>query len=90
MERAIVLSDGPLIREEDLPDAVRAGAAAAPAAVTPEATLSVKRATRDLEERLIRAALERTGGNRTRAAELLELSYRALLYKIKEYGLGDA
>ncbi len=40
------------------------------------------------EERLIRAALERTGGNRTRAAELLELSYRALLYKIKEYGLG--
>ena len=26
----------------------------------------------------------------TVAAELLELSYRALLYKIKEYGLGDA
>jgi len=26
-------------------------------------------------------------GNRSRAAELLELSYRALLYKIKEYGI---
>jgi two-component system response regulator AtoC len=49
----------------------------------------VKRGTRALEERLIRAALERTGGNRTRAAELLELSYRALLYKIKDYGLGS-
>ena len=36
-------------------------------------------------EELIRRALLRTGGNRTRAAELLELSYRALLYKIKEY-----
>jgi len=90
MERAIVLADGPRIREEDLPDAVRAGAPPAAAPAAPDGSLSVKRATRDLEERLIRAALERTGGNRTRAAELLELSYRALLYKIKEYGLGDA
>jgi two-component system response regulator AtoC len=53
----------------------------------PEGTLSIKRATRAVEEQLIRRALERTQGNRTRAAELLELSYRALLYKIKEYGI---
>jgi DNA-binding NtrC family response regulator len=59
-----------------------------PPAEAGEGSLSVKRATRALEERLIRAALERTGGNRTRAAELLELSYGALLYKIKEYGVG--
>ncbi len=32
-------------------------------------------------------ALRRTTGNRTRAAELLEISHRALLYKIKEYGI---
>jgi two-component system response regulator AtoC len=54
----------------------------------PGEDLSVKRAVRGLEERLIREALARTGGNRTRAAELLDLSYRALLYKIKDYGLG--
>ncbi len=53
----------------------------------PEGSLSVKRATRAVEEQLIRKALEQTKGNRTRAAELLELSYRALLYKIKEYGI---
>jgi two-component system response regulator AtoC len=47
----------------------------------------VKRAIRSVEEQLIRQALERTGGNRTRAAELLDLSYRALLYKIKEYAI---
>ena len=47
----------------------------------------MKRAFRALEEQLIRAALDRTRGNRTRAAELLDLSYRALLYKIKEYGI---
>jgi two-component system response regulator AtoC len=92
MERAVVLADGPLVREEDLPDAVRAGPPLAPAPLEagPDGSLSVKKATRELEERLIRAALERTGGNRTRAAQLLDLSYRALLYKIKEYGLGDA
>ena len=30
---------------------------------------------------------EMTGGNKTKAAELLEISHRALLYKIKGYGL---
>ncbi len=85
LERAVVLADGPVIREEDLPETVRAAPPAGPSRV--HGTLSVKRETRLLEEQLIRAALEKTGGNRTRAAELLELSYRALLYKIKEYGI---
>jgi two-component system response regulator AtoC len=49
--------------------------------------LSIKRTARRAEEELIRRALARTGGNRTRAAELLEISHRALLYKIKEYGV---
>ena len=39
------------------------------------------------EESEIRRALEKTKGNRTRAAELLEISHRALLYKIKEFGV---
>jgi two-component system response regulator AtoC len=89
LERAVVLAEGPVIREEDLPDTVRARPSPPAAEGGEDGTLSVKRATRALEERLIRAALERTGGNRTRAAELLELSYRALLYKIKDYGLGS-
>ena len=51
--------------------------------------LSIKRASRRTEESLIRRALAKTGGNRTRAAELLEISHRALLYKIKEYGVAS-
>ena len=51
--------------------------------------LSIKRASRRAEEALIRRALAKTGGNRTRAAELLEISHRALLYKIKEYGIAS-
>jgi len=87
LERAVVMADGPLIGEADLPEAVRAPPPAAAEPAPPGADLSVKRATRALEERLIREALARTGGNRSRAAVLLDLSYRALLYKIKEFGV---
>ncbi len=40
-----------------------------------------------IEEELIRKALRETRGNRTNAAKLLEISHRALLYKIKEFGI---
>ncbi len=90
LERAVVLAEGPTIREEDLPETVREGPGPPPyPRAAPGASLSIKRATRALEADLIREALGRTGGNRTRAAELLDLSYRALLYKIKDYGLED-
>ncbi len=49
--------------------------------------LSIKKATRDLEASLIARALVVTQGNRTNAAKLLEISHRALLYKMKEYGI---
>ena len=86
IERAVVLAEGPNVLEEDLPETVRNRPAPAAAAELPEESLSLDRAKRALEERIIRAALVKTGGNRTRAAELLGISYRALLYKIKEYG----
>jgi two-component system response regulator AtoC len=77
-----------VIREEDLPEAVREGGAKAlPISLASGESLSIKRMTRAVEEELIRRALAQTSGNRTRAAELLEISYRALLYKIKEYGV---
>ena len=53
----------------------------------PGLELSIKRASREIEDILIRRALQRTGGNRVKASELLEISHRALLYKIKDYGI---
>ncbi len=50
-------------------------------------TFSIKEASRDLEKGLILAALKETGGNLTKATELLEISYRTLLYKIKDYNI---
>ncbi len=50
---------------------------------------SFKGAVAELEKRLISEALERAGGNRSKAAEDLGI-YRRLLYaKIREYGLGE-
>ena len=48
---------------------------------------SIKRAARIMEEELIRKALKKTKGNRTRAARILEISHPALLSKIKGYGI---
>jgi transcriptional regulator with PAS, ATPase and Fis domain len=39
------------------------------------------------EKKLIKEVLNKTNWNRRKAAELLEISYRSLLYKIKEYNL---
>jgi two-component system response regulator AtoC len=46
-----------------------------------------KNAARKAEGELIRVVLHQTRWNRKKAARLLEISYKALLYKIKEYGL---
>jgi two-component system response regulator AtoC len=41
------------------------------------------------EKALISEVLNRTNWNRRRAAEMMDISYRSLLYKIKEYGLNE-
>jgi len=51
-------------------------------------SLSLPEACSRIEKEFIRKALAATGGNRTQAAKLLEISLRALQYKLKEYGLG--
>ena len=85
IERALVLSGGE-IGEEHLPVHVRTSHPVFQIPVDGD-DLSVKRRLPALERELIAKALERTRGNRTRAAEILDLSTRALTYKIQEYGL---
>ncbi len=93
IERAAVLSETGRIDVGDLPFTAQPGGAEGAASdgfVVPAGGaegLSIKRWTERLERELIRRALEQTGGNRTRAARLLEISHRALLYKMKEYGI---
>ncbi|HEU4988852.1 MAG TPA: sigma-54 dependent transcriptional regulator [Gemmatimonadaceae bacterium] len=86
IERAMVLTESEQIGVDQLPLEVRDPSTET---LPDDDDLSVKRRTQSLERALIQRALAQTDGNRTRAAKLLDLSHRALLYKIREYGLGD-
>jgi two-component system response regulator AtoC len=88
IERAMVLSEADTIGPADLPERVRE--ALDPVQVQLRTgELSVKKTVAAVERILITRALKKTGGNRTRAAELLEISHRALLYKIKDYKIEE-
>jgi two-component system response regulator AtoC len=87
VERAVLLTGGPMIALEDLVLATTIPPGGKRTAECLPDTLSIPANKVALEHHLIRRALEETGGNKTQAARLLELSYRALLMKIQEYGL---
>ena len=86
LEQAAVLSEGAEMAEDALSDRLRHQGVTVEAIYESD-DLSVKRRSAQLERQLIQRALERTGGNRSKAGTLLELSPRALRYKIQDYGL---
>jgi two-component system response regulator AtoC len=88
MERAVLLSKGRWVTPADLPPSVTSDQRV-PLSVSPEDTLSIKKASKRLERDLIQKALELTGGNRTKATKILEISRPMLISKIKEYKLED-
>lgn len=48
--------------------------------------MAARAASKEAERELILQALERTRWNRKRAAQELRISYKSLLYKIKQIG----
>ncbi len=95
IERALVLSQGDTIQLEALPDPIlrshrRRTHGVVKVSQVDDDNLSIKQRAAALEIDLIQRALAKTGGNRTHAAKILEISHRALLYKLKEYGLSGS
>ncbi len=86
MERAVLLSRDDTIREEYLPEYLRTETAASDD-INLNEELNVKEICRKIEKKMIKKALIKTGGNKTHAAQLLGISTRALIYKVKEYNL---
>jgi len=86
VEHALVLGDGRRIRLEDLPASLRRPPEGAPGSRERGAPASPP-TLEELEKRSIVQALQRTGGNRTRAARLLGVTRRTLGYRIQKYGL---
>ena len=84
VERAVIMARGDLISQAELPDTIRGLDAELEKA---EMDLSTGRSLKALERDMILRTLEDTGGNRTRAAEILGISRRTLQLKLKEYGV---
>jgi DNA-binding NtrC family response regulator len=84
-ERMVVLLSGRTVEPENLPqEIIRQPAAPSSGPFTlPDNGISLD----ELEQEMIRQALERTRGNRSRAARLLGLSRDTLLYRIKKHAL---
>lgn len=55
-----------------------------------EPVISLRNVRARVEIEAIRSALLRTGWNRKQAARLLKISYRGLLYKIRQYDITAA
>ncbi len=95
VKRYLVLGDEKLAINELQPRSDSSGAPFAPAAgrITAEPTgglKSVARGAKDqAEAEAIAKALDETNWNRKQAAALLQISYKALLYKIRQYGLAQ-
>lgn len=95
VERSIVLSEEDIINADTLPphlllqtEKTQSGRDRTPVMPDQE-NLSIKINSKNLERYLINKALERTGGNKTQAADILQISLPALLYKMKEYNFSS-
>ena len=85
VERAVVLAEGGKIGPEELPLELREGADAVPARAFDLPPQGVE--FEKVEEHLLRQAVARSGGVHTRGAELLRMSYKAYIYRLKKFGI---
>ncbi len=83
LESMMVLSDGEVIQEFDLPDRIRNHAVAGVPAKSVPTGMKIE----DIERIAILQALERNGGNRTHAAQQVGMSVRTLQRKLRQYDL---
>ncbi|MGH7314544.1 MAG: sigma-54-dependent transcriptional regulator [Candidatus Rokuibacteriota bacterium] len=91
LKRMIVLQDATLPRTLTAPPVLANAAGGGGEAFVATKELSLKeisrRAVLEAERQVIRRALEQCRWNRVKTARMLKISYRALLYKIKDMGL---
>ena len=88
VEHALIMSSTRVILPEHLPLSITMEEVEEGTVVSENGYLqSLREVLSEAEKRHIVEALERTGGNHTHAAKLLQISRRALLYKIQEHQL---
>jgi len=85
IERAVVIAEQPVLMPENFPSELESKAAEKADKVCEGYSIKAEQVI--LEKRLIEKALTATGGNRTKASRLLEISHPSLLSKIKAYDI---
>jgi two-component system response regulator HydG len=88
IERAVALSEGGVIRVEDLPSAMRERRSGEPD--TLQSALAQGLTLAQVEREFIQRVLTAEGGNKTRAAQRLGLDRKTLYRKLEEYAAADA
>jgi DNA-binding NtrC family response regulator len=97
IERAAILTDGDTIRPRHLDLSFRDGIAAEGPVEDPWASLDLRGSLADvtrravvvIERRKIQTALKDAAGQKPRAADLLQVSYKTLLQKMRDYEIAD-
>src|SRR5229473_1955577 len=87
IERAVILCDGREILPEHIGLRAPTGLAEEGLPAVGSLQEASSAASRAVEAKMIEKVLRETGGNKTKAAEILQVSYKTLLTKIKDYGL---
>lgn len=87
IERAIILCDGNTISTEHIALLPLSDRSLETLPLEGSLEETVREALRIVETKRIKKALEETRGNKSKAAEILDVSYKTLLTKIKEYGI---
>jgi two-component system nitrogen regulation response regulator NtrX len=85
LERLVLMTPGPRIRPEDLPDELRGGAARGPSAPA-----SLEDARREFERRFLLARLHEHGGNISRTAEAIGMARESLSRKLRALKIQSA
>ena len=89
IERAVTLTAGPVVTRADLPESVVPKQDALTVAFPTDGVLLDEYLQR-IEKDLLMQALERAGGNRTRAAKLVGMTFRSFRYRLAKFGVADA
>jgi DNA-binding NtrC family response regulator len=88
LERTVALAAGDEIQPDHLPATLRQPMGAPGTAEVELPTgVNLDQLVADLEQRLLRQALERTGWSQTKAAHLLGINFRSFRYRAHKYGL---
>ena len=95
MERAVALCPANVIQPEDLPQSIRGEADREHfrddyqkgEAEIPEAGLNLDELLSNIEKKWLVAALNKAEGKKTKASELLQMSFRSFRYRLAKYGM---